>query len=59
MYIVRIAAFVFSGLRIIVIEEILMANGKTPGSNTGKGGGIFQEQGPRGGKRPNYTTVHA
>ncbi|WP_258167076.1 hypothetical protein [Pseudomonas syringae group genomosp. 3] len=25
-----------------------MANGKTPGSNTGKGGGIFQEQGPPG-----------
>lgn len=34
-----------------------MANGKTPGSNTGKDGGIFQEQGPRGGKRENYTTV--
>jgi len=34
-----------------------MANGKTPGSNTGNNGGIFQEQGPRGGKRPNYATV--
>lgn len=34
-----------------------MAIGKTPGSNTGKNGGIFQEQGPRGGLKPNYTTV--
>ena len=28
-----------------------------PGSNTGNKGGIFQEVGPRGGDRPNYTTV--
>lgn len=28
-----------------------------PGSNTGRDGGIFQEQGPRGGLRPNYATV--
>lgn len=31
--------------------------GKTPGSSTGRDGGIFQEVGPRGGRRPNYTTV--
>ena len=29
----------------------------TPGANTGRNGGIFQEQGPRGGLRPNYSTV--
>ena len=34
-----------------------MAATKTPGTNTGKQGGIFQEIGPRGGSRPNYTTV--
>lgn len=28
-----------------------------PGGNTGRNGGIFQEQGPRGGLRPNFTTV--
>ncbi len=28
-----------------------------PGHNTGKGGGIFQEVGPRGGKEPNFVTV--
>src|SRR5271163_1373622 len=28
-----------------------------PGSNTGKNAGIFQEQGPRGGMRDNFTTV--
>lgn len=28
-----------------------------PGQNTGSNGGIFQEQGPRGGRRPNYVTV--
>lgn len=33
-----------------------MANLK-PGQNTGRNGGIFQETGPRGGARPNYTTV--
>ncbi|GLK53429.1 YjzC family protein [Maricaulis virginensis] len=30
---------------------------KTPGSNTGRNGGIYQEVGPRGGRRPNYATV--
>lgn len=34
-----------------------MANSKTPGTDTGKDGGIYQEQGPRGGLKPNYTTV--
>lgn len=34
-----------------------MANGMKPGSNTGKLGGIYQEQGPRGGAKPNYVTV--
>lgn len=31
--------------------------GKTPGTNTGKKGGIYQETGPRGGKLPNFATV--
>lgn len=30
---------------------------KKPGENTGKDGGIFQEVGPRGGKRDNFSTV--
>lgn len=34
-----------------------MATGKTPGSNSGKNGGIYQEQGPRGGMRDNFATV--
>jgi len=34
-----------------------MSKKNKPGSNTGKNGGIFQEVGPRGGKRPNYATV--
>lgn len=33
------------------------ATGMKPGTNTGNGGGIFQEHGPRGGARPNYATV--
>lgn len=28
-----------------------------PGTNTGKDGGIFQEVGPRGGKKDNFSTV--
>lgn len=28
-----------------------------PGSDSGNKGGIFREVGPRGGERPNYTTV--
>ncbi|MNF40045.1 hypothetical protein D3C85_1235420 [compost metagenome] len=34
-----------------------MANGKKPGANTGKNGGIYQEQGPRGGLKDNFATV--
>lgn len=34
-----------------------MANGKKPGENTGKAGGIFQELGPRGGAKDNFATV--
>lgn len=34
-----------------------MTNGLKPGQSSGNNGGIFQEQGPRGGQRPNYTTV--
>lgn len=32
-------------------------SGKKPGSNTGRNGGIFQEVGPRGGRRDNYAAV--
>lgn len=28
-----------------------------PGQNTGKNGGIYQEVGPRGGKRDNFATI--
>lgn len=31
--------------------------GKKPGSNTGRNGGIFQEVGPRGGRRDNFAAV--
>jgi hypothetical protein len=34
-----------------------MAQGKKPGENTGKQGGIFQEHGPRGGAKDNFATV--
>ena len=30
---------------------------KKPGSNSGSDGGIYQEIGPRGGRKPNYSTV--
>lgn len=30
---------------------------KTPGSNSGNRGGIYQETGPRGGRYENFTTV--
>lgn len=30
---------------------------KKPGQSTGKNGGIYQEVGPRGGKKDNYATV--
>lgn len=28
-----------------------------PGENTGSDGGIFQEVGPRGGRKENFTTI--
>lgn len=34
-----------------------MAKTLRPGQSTGNTGGIFQEVGPQGGKRPNYATV--
>ena len=34
-----------------------MANSKKPGVNVGNNGGIYQEVGPKGGKKPNYATV--
>jgi hypothetical protein len=34
-----------------------MANPIKPGTNSGKSGGIYQEVGPRGGPKPNWTTV--
>ncbi|PDT18632.1 hypothetical protein CO670_00635 [Rhizobium sp. J15] len=34
-----------------------MTTTKKPGSDTGKHGGIFQEVGPRGGKKDNFATV--
>lgn len=36
-------------------EEITMA--LKPGQNSGKDGGIFQEQGPRGGKKDNFAAI--
>lgn len=34
-----------------------MAAAQKPGTNTGNNGGIFQEVGPKGGLRPNFSTV--
>ena len=34
-----------------------MAITKKPGQSTGNNGGIYQQVGPRGGKKPNYSTV--
>jgi hypothetical protein len=34
-----------------------MEKGKTPGTNVGGNGGIYQQVGPHGGKKPNYATV--
>ncbi len=39
------------------ILEAPMSKEFKPGENTGKGGGIFQEVGPRGGERDNFATV--
>lgn len=38
-----------------ITEEVCMS--KKPGENTGKDGGIYQEVGPRGGKKENFATV--
>lgn len=38
-------------------REPSMAAPKKPGQSTGNSGGIYQEVGPQGGKRPNYVTV--
>lgn len=34
-----------------------MASSKKPGTNVGKQGGIYQEVGPKGGTKSNYTTI--
>jgi hypothetical protein len=34
-----------------------MSKGKTPGTEVGNNGGIYQEIGPRGGPHPHYVTV--
>jgi hypothetical protein len=34
-----------------------MAAPMKPGQSTGKQGGIYQEVGPKGGPRPNFSTV--
>lgn len=34
-----------------------MANKIKPGENTGKNGGVYQEVGPRGGKKENFSTI--
>ncbi|TCP74201.1 hypothetical protein C8J31_1457 [Rhizobium sp. PP-CC-2G-626] len=34
-----------------------MTTNKKPGSDTGNKGGIFQEVGPRGGKKENFAAV--
>ena len=34
-----------------------MAESMKPGQSTGNRGGIFQEVGPNGGLKPNYSTV--
>lgn len=34
-----------------------MSNTKKPGQSTGKDGGIYQEVGPRGGRKENWAAV--
>jgi general stress protein YciG len=34
-----------------------MAKGETPGTNVGTDGGIYQEQGRRGGRKENFANV--
>lgn len=38
-------------------KGVFMANTLKPGENTGSNGGIFQEVGPRGGKKDNFVTI--
>lgn len=42
---------------VLCKELETMANTRKPGTNTGENGGIYQEVGPRGGKKSNYATV--
>ena len=37
--------------------EMIMTNKIKPGQNTGNNGGIYQEIGPRGGRKDNYATI--
>jgi hypothetical protein len=34
-----------------------MSTGKKPGTDSGTKGGIYQEQGPRGGLKDNFATI--
>lgn len=38
-------------------KDFIMANKLKPGENSGNDGGIYQEVGPRGGRKGNYTTI--
>lgn len=38
-------------------ERIFMGNELRPGENSGDNGGIYQEVGPRGGKKENFATI--
>ena len=38
-------------------KKLIMTTPKKPGQSTGNQGGIFQQVGPLGGKKPNYATV--
>jgi len=46
-----------SGTSCHSVKELMMAAPLKPGQTTGSNGGIFREQGPRGGMRDNFTTV--
>lgn len=46
-----------SGTSCHSVKESMMAAPLKPGQTTGPNGGIFREQGPRGGLRDNFTTV--
>ena len=45
------------GSEATFFRSFIMTKLFKPGSNSGPNGGIFQEQGPRGGRRPNFTTI--